>query len=544
MEDREWIEACLAKASKNYDGAEIYYNKSRVESWHMRQGELNKVDLDEYIGAELVVHRGEFWAQAYTEKLDEEAMEYLLRRLEEMIQVIPPHPYRRLYGPEDANLTEWTREEEGRAIRSEDTVRPDRVSEGTEEVTSVPGCDLPDPGLSDKLPDLELSSDLPDPGFSVDGYLDFLAELTSEARDICEKIKAIDKIEEINASFWYKSQEIQLVNTLGLNRHTSWMRGDLNLSVLLRHEDEMQSGGAFRFLPRLEVSEWGQIGKTAEWGWIGKAAEQGRLDKTTAKQQILQAAEQVHLDRTMAREMAQEAVKKAIGYFGAKPVPTGDYLIILEANAWGTFLNAALCAHLSGEAALEHSSLLTGKQDQKIASPLLTLYDDPTSSKNPASRAFDDEGVPTRKMALVKNGILQEYVQTITSARQSQWARPGNAYRDYKKSTYAVIRFLTMEPGPFDQKSLLDQAAFGLYITSLEALDAGINGVNGDFSLKAKGFQIVDGQIGPPVDQITIAGNLLDVLQNIEAVGSDLILTRSLDYLPSVYIGALAVTGL
>lgn len=486
MEDREWIEACLAKAAKNYDGAEIYYKKSRVESWHMRQGELNKVDLDEYIGAELVVHRGEFWAQAYTEKLDEEAMEYLLRRLEEMIQVIPPHPYRRLYGPEDGNVTEWTREEEGRAIRS-------------------------------------------------DEYLDFLAELTSEARDICEKIKAIDKIEEINASFWYNFQEIQLVNTLGLNRHTSWMRGDLNLSVLLRHEDERQSGGAFRFLPRLEVAEWGRI---------GKAAEQGRLDKTTARQQILQAAERGHLDKTMAREMAQEAVKKAIGYFGAKPVPTGDYLIILEANAWGTFLNAALCAHLSGEAALEHSSLLTGKQSQKIASPLLTLYDDPTSSKNPAFRAFDDEGVPTRKMALVKNGILQEYVQTITSARQSQWARPGNAYRDYKKSTYAVIRFLTMEPGPFDQKSLLGQATFGLYITSLEALDAGIDSVNGDFSLKAKGFQIVDGQLGPPVDQITIAGNLLDVLQNIEAVGSDLILTRSLDYLPSVYIGALAVTGL
>lgn len=504
MEDREWIEACLAKAAKNYDGAEIYYKKSRVESWHMRQGELNKVDLDEYIGAELVVHRGEFWAQAYTEKLDEEAMEYLLKRLEEMIQVIPPHPYRRLYGPEDGKLTEVA--------------------------TSEPGCNLPDHGRS---------VDLPDPGLSVDGYLDFLAELTSEARDICKKIKAIDKIEEIDASFWYKSQEIQLVNTLGLDRHTSWMRGDLNLSVLLRHEDEMQSGRAFRLLPMLEMAERGRI---------GKAAEQGHVDKATAREQILQAAERGHWDKTMAqetaREMAQEAVKQAIGYFGAKPVPTGDYLIVLEGNAWGTFLNAALCAHLSGEAALEHSSLLTGKQGQQIASPLLTLYDDPTSSKNPASRAFDDEGVPTRKMALIRNGILQEYVQTITSARQSQWAWPGNAYRDYKKSTYAVIRFLTMEPGPFDQKSLLDQAVYGLYITSLEALDAGINGVNGDFSLKAKGFQIVDGQLGPPVDQITIAGNLLEVLQNIEAVGSDLILTRSLDYLPSVYIGPLAVTGL
>lgn len=481
MEHREWIEACLAKAAKKYDGAEIYYNRSQLQSWCMNLDGLDSPGLDEELGAELVVHQGDFWAQAYTEKLDKEGMEYLLRQVDEIINLIPRHPDRRLYQQEGGRKTE---------------------------------------GM------------VASPELSVDAYLDFLAILTQETRSLCERTKGIDRIQNIQAHFRRKEEEIQLMNTRGLDCQVSGYFEALDLMVLLQQNEEIQGKGSYRLQPKLGGTDRERMDQEMDL----------RMDPR--KNLRMDLRKNLRMDQEIAKVMAKEAVEKTMACFGAKPVPTGDYLVVLDAPAWGSFLYAGVCGYLSGEAVLNHTSLLAGRQGQQIASALLTSYDDPANPKMPIPRTFDDEGVPTKKKALIEKGVLREYLQTIASARQFSGAQPGNACRSYQSGTHPDIRFLTMEPGEFDQKALLEEAGYGLYVTSLEALQTGMNWVSGDFSLKAKGFQIVDGQIGPPVDQITIAGNLFEVLHNLEAVGSDLVLTRSLQYLPSVFIGPLAVTGI
>lgn len=450
MEHKEWMQACLAKAAEQYDEAEVYYAKSQGNSWTLSQGEPEEAKVAESVGVELVVRQGDQWAQAYTEKIDQEAMEYLLQQVKEALEVMPANPDRRLYRPENG--------------ATESTVKAQQNPQG---------------------PDHQAIS-----GVEV---LDLLQAMTKETRALTDEIK------EVQASFEYQGAESQCTNTLGLDCTQKGSMGVAVLYVVLTQGEKMQGDWAYRFVHGPE-----------------------EVDPAV---------------------LAKEAVDRAQSYFGASPIPSGDMPIVLDQNTWASFLSAALYGPLSAEAVQKGMSLLAGKQGEKIASELVCLYDDPANSHNPIPKAFDGEGVPTRKLPLVEGGILLAYLHNLETAQKMPGAKPGNAERGYKTPSHPAVSFMTMEPGELDQEGLLAKAGKGLLITRMDGLHAGINTISGDFSLQAKGFLIDQGKKGRPVDQITIAGNVFELLQKVEAVGSDLLLTMTGAYMPSVLIGSLAVAG-
>lgn len=236
----------------------------------------------------------------------------------------------------------------------------------------------------------------------------------------------------------------------------------------------------------------------------------------------------------LACELVSDVVKK----LGAKPIPSKSYEILFRNDAFATLMSA-FSGVFSAEAVQKNMSLLKGKLNAEIGSPLFTLADDPFLKKSPRSRSFDDEGVATRYKEVVKNGVLTTYLHNLTTAKKDGVSSTGNA----SGTSVASINFV-IQPGkhPFDE--LIASTVDGILITDLQGAHAGANPVSGDFSLQASGFVVENGKIGKPVALITVAGNFIGMLKDIVAVGNDLKSSYYGITSPSIKIRSMAVAGI
>ena len=163
----------------------------------------------------------------------------------------------------------------------------------------------------------------------------------------------------------------------------------------------------------------------------------------------------------------------------------------------------------------------------EVASPLVTLVDDPTNPLAYTASATDGEGLASRRNPLITDGVLQRFVHNARSARRAGTTSTGNAVRGGFKSTPGVgCRALSLAPGELDQAALLRQVGDGVLISSVIGMHSGVNPVSGDFSTGAEGLRIVDGVEGAPLREFTIASTLPRMLRDVAAVGADV------DWLP------------
>jgi PmbA protein len=172
----------------------------------------------------------------------------------------------------------------------------------------------------------------------------------------------------------------------------------------------------------------------------------------------------------------------------------------------GHLLNA-----ISGGAQYRKSSFLLDRLGQTVIAPSITLIEDPWLPRGPGSAAFDEEGVQTRRSVLVESGVLTRYLLGSYSARRLGLTSTGNA---------GGVRNLGVSPTGGDLTAQLKALGTGLYVTEL--MGQGVNGLTGDYSRGAAGFWVESGQIAYPVDEVTIAGNLKDMLMQIASVGTDI----------------------
>jgi PmbA protein len=154
-----------------------------------------------------------------------------------------------------------------------------------------------------------------------------------------------------------------------------------------------------------------------------------------------------------------------------------------------------------------------GKQ---VASPLLNIVENPHLKKGLASSPFDNEGVATQARQLVKEGVLQGYVLGSYSARKLGMKTTGNAGGNHN---------LIVQSGANDFSGMLRQMGTGLLVTEL--LGTGVNMVTGDYSRGAAGFWVENGVIIHPVEEITIASNMADMLKMIVGIGTDVVIQGS-----------------
>ena len=239
--------------------------------------------------------------------------------------------------------------------------------------------------------------------------------------------------------------------------------------------------------------------------------------------------------------IVKEACDDAINALDGTQCDSKKYKVLLAPNVFASF-TSVLLASVSGEAVNKGRSLLKDKLHEQIASPKLTISENPHNKQYPYfCRAFDDEGVATVKKDIVKKGVLDTFLYNIEAAKQAKVESTGNGYGG--SNIGISTAFVEVKPGKRTKEELCEKIQNGIQITSVQGLHSGMNPLSGDFSLQASGYRIENGKITTPVNLITVAGNIFAMFKDIAELGSDVYVTPSGISTPSVFIKSLAISG-
>ena len=224
------------------------------------------------------------------------------------------------------------------------------------------------------------------------------------------------------------------------------------------------------------------------------------------------------------------AGERTVRRLGSKRIKTAEVPVLFEASL-ASGLISHLVSAISGGSLYRKSSFLLDSIGKQIMSPHITIQEDPFLLRGLASSPFDNEGVVTKPRVLVKDGVLQGYMLSSYSARKLGMASTGNAGGNHN---------LIVSHGDLDFNGLLKTMGTGLLVTEL--LGHGINMVTGDYSRGAAGFWVENGVIVHPVEEITVAGNLQAMFQQIVAIGND-VLVQGSKQVGSILIENMTVAG-
>ena len=231
------------------------------------------------------------------------------------------------------------------------------------------------------------------------------------------------------------------------------------------------------------------------------------------------------------------AAKRTLRKLGARPVPTQTVPVVFEPPIARDLLGDIFDA-VSGESIFRKASFLVGRLGETVASAKLTVIDDGTLSTGVGSRPFDGEGLPTRRTVVINHGVLQNYLLNTYTARKLGLRSTGNAARGLVGAPTVEAGNLYIERGQFSPAEIIGSVKRGLFITEL--IGFGVNTVTGDYSRSACGLWIEDGELAFPVQGITVAGNMKDMLNRIEMVGNDLEFRGSIAA-PTLLIGEMTI---
>ncbi len=239
--------------------------------------------------------------------------------------------------------------------------------------------------------------------------------------------------------------------------------------------------------------------------------------------------------------VGREAARRTIARLGSRKVKSQTAALVVDPLVSRRFAGMIFGA-ATGGSIHRKSSFLVDRLGTRIASELLSIEDDPTLPDGPASRSFDGEGLPARRMLLVEDGILREIPAESYFARKLGRNPTGNAVRGYASGPSAGSSNLFIRPGKDSPQDIIRSVKNGLYLNSLMGM--GFNGTTGDMSQGASGFWIENGELAFPVQEITIAGNFLEMLQGIERIGNDLSFKTGATAAPTLLIREITIGGL
>jgi PmbA protein len=192
-----------------------------------------------------------------------------------------------------------------------------------------------------------------------------------------------------------------------------------------------------------------------------------------------------------------------------------------------------------GGAIWRRSSYLLEREGTQVASPLVTLLDDPLIPRAPGSRAFDGEGLASRRNLVVSQGKLQTFLLDSYAARKLARSTTASAARSGGTVSSSASNFI-MQPGELTRDALIASTPRGFYVT--EMMGQGFNAVTGDFSRGASGYWIENGELAFPVSEVTISSNLDTMMLGIDAVANDLDLKTAVAA-PTFRVASMTVSG-
>lgn len=427
-----------------FEDMEIYYGHSERFSCQVYQGEVDQYETAVDGG---ISFRGIFngkMGYAYTEKIVEDSIPYLLTKAKANAELIEEE--------EQDDIFEGSEEYEER----------DFYSEALDKVET-----------EDKIA--------------------LLKEVEQKIVNYDPRIKSLNACRLIE-----NSNERLLANSKGLVLHDRKNYIALQLSVIVKENDETKSGFTLKI--------------TQDFSTLN------------------------------ADEIAKEAAEEALSYLGEQSIASKKYPIILRKDAASQLLDTFVSA-FSAEVAQKGQSLLKDKVGEAIAAQNITIVDDPFYEEGLSSRNFDGEGVASQKCTVIEKGELKTLLHNRKTARKAGVETTGHAYKSSYKGTLIVApsNFYVVA-GEKTQEELIVSQAEAVFITKLSGLHSGTDTVSGDFSVAASGFYVKDGKIDAPVKQMTIAGNFFNLLKEVQEVGSDLYVSAGGIGSPSLLLKELSVT--
>ncbi len=264
--------------------------------------------------------------------------------------------------------------------------------------------------------------------------------------------------------------------------------------------------------------------------WVAPIAKQG---------QDMQRDDWYSSERDSARladpeVLGRYAAQRALARLGARKLSTRTCPVLFEAPL-ATGLLGALVQALSGGALYRRSSFLLDSLGQQVLASHVNLEENPNLRGASGSAPFDEEGVRTQARQVVRRGVIQGYFLSSYSARKLGMKTTGNAGGSHN------LRLSSESTAPGDDfAAMLKRMGTGLLVTEL--MGQGVNYVTGDYSRGASGYWVENGVIAYPVEEVTIAGNLKQMLQQIVAIGSDEIV-RGTKKTGSILIESMTLAG-
>jgi PmbA protein len=237
--------------------------------------------------------------------------------------------------------------------------------------------------------------------------------------------------------------------------------------------------------------------------------------------------------------VGRRAAERAIRRLGARKVKTRDCPVVFDPEIAASLLGQ-LASAVSGYSLYKGASFLVGKLGQKIASEAVTIVDDGTIPGALGSKPFDGEGLATRRKIVVERGVLRSYLLDTYSGKKLGLPSTGNASRAVGGAPGVSPANFFLVAGARTPEQIIASVEDGFYVTEL--IGHGVNLVTGDYSRGAVGLWIENGKLAYPVEEVTIAGNLKEMLANVEMVGSDLEM-RSRISAPTIKISRMTVAG-
>lgn len=237
--------------------------------------------------------------------------------------------------------------------------------------------------------------------------------------------------------------------------------------------------------------------------------------------------------------VGRTAAQRALRRLNAIKVETQKVPVVFEPRTARSLLdNIFEAAH--GMSIYRHESFLAGKLGEQVASPMVTVIDDGTLPGLFGTSPFDDEGVPSRRTVVIEHGVLKSYLLNSYAARKLGLKTTGNASRGLTGNAGIGHGNFFLERGVQSPEEIIGGVTNGFYVTEL--MGFGVNVVTGDYSRGAAGLWIRNGELAFAVSEVTIAGNLNEMLRGIDAVGKDLEFRGSVAA-PTIRIGELTVGG-
>jgi PmbA protein len=214
-----------------------------------------------------------------------------------------------------------------------------------------------------------------------------------------------------------------------------------------------------------------------------------------------------------------EAARRTLRRLNARRVATQRVPIVfapeIARSLVGNIFEAA-----NGDSVYRGASFWANQLGQQVASSNVTVIDDGTIPGLFGTAPFDGEGLPTRRTVIVENGVLKNYLLNTYTGRKLSMQSTGNASRGLAGTPGIGAGNLFLENGSVSPEQLLADVKVGFYVTEL--MGFGVNMVTGDYSRGAAGLWIENGELTFAVEEITIAGNLKEMLNNVSAIANDL----------------------